>query len=102
MNSRSFNLDCDYSKSLTLSIVGALSIHPEVSVGTSKGTDHLGLVRSENSEPAFNVLHFDRSGHFGRSDRDVSFHLSKLFLIVAPQYRTFVSSLQERVVPNDK
>ena len=28
--------------------------------------------------PAFKVVHFDRSGYFGRSDRNVSFHLTKL------------------------
>ena len=48
----------------------ALSIQPkllEISVGTSNGTDHFGLVRPEYSGPALKVVHFDRSGHFGRS-----------------------------------
>ena len=38
------------------------------------------------------VVHFDRPGHFGRSDRIVPFHFDK---IVFPQeYPSFVSSLQ--------
>ena len=48
-----------------------LSIQPkllEISVGTSNGTDHFGLVRPEYSGPALKVVHFDRSGFFGRSD----------------------------------
>ena len=59
----------------------ALSIQAkilEISVGTSNGTDHFGLVRPEYSEPALKVVHFDRSGFFGRSDRNVPFHLTKL------------------------
>ena len=58
-----------------------LSIHPkilEILVGTSNGTDHFGLVRPGYSRPALKVVHFDRSGHFGRSDQNVSFHFSKL------------------------
>ena len=49
----------------------ALSIQPKIpekSVGTSNGTDHFGLVRPEYSGPALNVVHFDRSGHFGRPE----------------------------------
>ena len=60
---------------------GALSIHPQILkilVGTSNGTYHFGLVRPEYSGPALKVVNFDRSGHFGRSDRNISFHLSKL------------------------
>ena len=47
----------------------ALSIQPkipEISVGSSNGTDHFGLVRPEYSGPALKVVHCDRSGHFGR------------------------------------
>ena len=87
MNSLSFNLHRDYSKSLTLSVVGALSIHPkilEISVGTSNGTDHFSLTRPEYSRPALKAVHFDRSGHFGLS---------------APH---FVSCLKEQVVSNGK
>ena len=40
------------------------------SVGTSNGTDHFDLVRPEYSGPALKVVHFDRSGHFGRSERN--------------------------------
>ena len=59
----------------------ALSIQPkipDISVGTSNGTDHLGLVRPEYWGPALKVVLFDRSGHLGRSDREVLFHLPKL------------------------
>ena len=61
--------------------LGALSIQPkspEISVGSSNGTDHFGLVRPEYSGPALKVAHSDRSGHFGRWDRNISFHLPKL------------------------
>ena len=60
---------------------GALSIQPkspEISFGSSNGTYHFGLVRPEYSGPALKVVHCDRSGHFGRSDRNVPFHLPKL------------------------
>jgi len=59
----------------------ALSIQPKIpviSVGTSNGTNHFDLVRPEYSGPALKVVLFDRSGHFGRSDRNVPFHLTKL------------------------
>ena len=36
------------------------------------------MVRPEYSGPALNVVLFDRSGHFGRSDRNVPFHLTKI------------------------
>ena len=55
--------------------LGALSIQPKIpviSVGTSNGTDHFGLFRPEYSGPALKVVHRDRSGHFGRSDRKKS------------------------------
>ena len=35
-------------------------------------------IRPEYSGPALKVVLFDRSGHFGRSDRNVPFHLTKL------------------------
>ena len=44
---------------------GAVSIQPkipEISVGSSNGTDHFGLVRPEYSGPALKVIHSDRSG----------------------------------------
>ena len=47
---------------------GALSIKPKIpkiSVGTSNGTDHFGLVRPEYLGPALNEVLFDRSGHSG-------------------------------------
>ena len=65
--------------------LGALSIQPkipEISVGTSNGTDNFGLVRPEYSGPALKGVHFDRSGHFGRSDRNLPYHLTKLLSLV--------------------
>ena len=59
---------------LTTKISVVLSIQPKIpviSVGTSNGTDHFGLVRPEYSGPALKVVHFDQSGYFGRSDRIV-------------------------------
>ena len=50
--------------------VQALSIPPkipEVSVGTSNGTDYFSLLWLEYSGPALKVVHFNWSGHFGRS-----------------------------------
>ena len=57
---------------------GELSIQPkipEISVGTSSGMDHFGLVRPE-FEGAWSTL---TCRHFGRSERNVPFHLTKLF-----------------------
>ena len=51
---------------------------PEISVGTSNRTDHLGLIRPEYLGAALKVVHFDRSGYLGWSDRNVSFHSTKL------------------------
>ena len=59
----------------------ALSTQPKIpviSVATSNGTDHFGLVRPEYSGSALKVVLFDWSGHFGQSDRNVPFHLTKL------------------------
>ena len=67
--------------------------NPEISVGTSNGTNHFGLARLEYSGPALKVVHSDRSGHFSWSDRNVPFYLTKLCL---PQYHSFVSCLQEQ------
>jgi len=59
----------------------ALSIQPKIpviSVGTSNGTDHFGLVRPEYSGPALKVVHFNRSGYLGRLDRNIPFHSTNL------------------------
>ena len=40
--------------------------------------DHFDLVQLEYSEPALKVDLFEQSGHFGRLDRNVPFHLTKL------------------------
>ena len=61
--------------------LGPLSIQPkspEISVGSSNGTDHFGLVWPEYSGPALKVVHFDHSCLFGRPDQNVPFHLRKL------------------------
>ena len=66
----------------TRNLASELSIQPkipEISAGTSNGTDHFGLVRPEYSRPGLKVVLFDQSGHFCRSDRNVRFHLTKLF-----------------------
>ena len=46
------------------------NLFTQILVGTSNGTDHFGLFRPEYSGPAFKMVHFDRSGHFGRWDRN--------------------------------
>ena len=80
----------------------ALSIQPkipEIPVGSSNRTDHFGLVRPEYSGPALKVVLSDRSGHFGRSDRNVPFHLPKL-LFPVPLFcilRTRTSSFHWKV-----
>ena len=40
------------------------------------------MVWPKHSGPAFKVVLFHRSGHFGRKDRNVSFHLTKLLFPV--------------------
>ena len=80
---------------------GALSIQPKIpviSVGTSNGTDHFGLVRPEYSGPALKVVLFDRSGHFGRSDRNVPFHLTKLLSPVPLFCILLARTITKRVV----
>ena len=64
---------------------GALSIQPkipEILVSTSNGTDHFSLVQREYLGPAFRVVRFDQSGHFGQSDLNVPFRLTKLLFPV--------------------
>ena len=63
---------------------------PESSVGTSNRTDHLGLIRPEYLGAALKVVHFDRSGYLGRSDRNVSFHSTKL-LSPVPLFRILLT-----------
>ena len=67
---------------------------PEISVGSSNGvgTDHFGLVRPEYSGPALKVVH---------SDQTTEMCLS-ICQNCCPQYRSFVSCLQEQVVSNGK
>ena len=64
---------------------------PEISVVTSNGTNHFGLVRLEYSGPALKVVLSDWSGHFSLSDRNVPFHLIKLCLpsttLLYPAYK---------------
>ena len=63
---------------------------PEISVGTWNRTDYLGLVRPEYLGAALKVVHFDRSGYLGRSDRNVSFHSAKL-LSPVPLFRILLT-----------
>ena len=77
----------------------ALSIQPkvpEISVGTPNGTDHFRLVRPEYSGPALKMVHFDQSGHFGRWDRNVPFHLTKLLSSAALLYPAYKNNNQTR------
>ena len=78
--------------------IWALSIRPKIpgiSVGTSNGTDHFGLIRPEYSGPAY----FNRSGYLGRSDRNVPFHLTKL-LSPVPLFRILLTkTITKRAVP---
>ena len=81
--------------------LGALSMQPKIpviSVGTSNGTDLFGLVRPEYSGPALKVVHCDRSGHFGRSDRNGPYNCQNC----CPQYRCFLSCLRDQVVSKGK
>ena len=61
------------------------NLFTQISVGTSNGTDRFGLFRPEYSGPALKVVHYDRSGYLGRSNRNVPFHLTKL-LFPAPLF----------------
>ena len=58
-----------------------------------KWNKHHGFVQPEYWGPALKVVHFDWSGHihFGRSDRNVPFHLKNY----CPYHCFFVSCLQE-------
>ena len=49
-----------------------------MSLKKSNGTDHFGSVRPEYLTPPLKVVYFDRSGQFGRSDRNFPFYLTKL------------------------
>ena len=55
---------------------------PEISVRNQIGTDRFGSVRPEYLGTPLKVIHFNRSGHFGRSDRKVPFHLTELLSLV--------------------
>ena len=45
--------------------------------------DHFDFVRREYSGPALKVVQFDRTGHFGRSNRNIPFHLTNLLFLVS-------------------
>ena len=62
---------------------------PEISVGTSNRTDHLGLIRPEYLGAALKVVHFDRSGYLGRSVGRTEMSLS-IRQNCCLQYRFFV------------
>ena len=67
---------------------------PEVSVRNQMEWT-IGSVLSEYLGTPLKLVHFDRSGYFGRSNRNVPFHLTKLLSPVLA-YRSFVSCLQEQ------
>ena len=69
-----------------------------ISVGTSNGTDQFGLVRPEYSRPAIKAVHFDRSGHFGRLDRKIPFHLTKLLSPVPLFWILLTKTITKRAV----
>ena len=82
--------------------LGALSIQPKIpliSVGTSNGTDHFGLVRAEYSGPALKVAPTVTGLVIlvGRTEMSVSICQNS-----CPQYRSFLSCLQDQVVSNGK
>ena len=57
----------------------AFSIQPKIpEISVRNGTDQFGSVRLEYLRTPLKVVHFDRSGHFGRSDRIVPFHFDKI------------------------
>ena len=55
---------------------------PEISVRNQMEHTDFGLVRPEYLGTPLKVVHFDRSGHFGRLDWNVPFHLTKLLFPV--------------------
>ena len=57
----------------------ALSIQPKIpEISVRNETDQFSSVRLEYLGTPLKVVHFDRSGHFGRSDRIVPFHFDKI------------------------
>ena len=74
------------------------NLFTQILVGTSNGTDHFGLFRPEYSGPAFKMVHFDRYGHFDRSDRNVPFHLTKLLFPVPPFCILLTRTITKRAV----
>ena len=70
----------------------ALSIHPKIpEISVRNGTDQYGSVRLEYLRTPLKAVHFDRSGHFGRSDRIVPFHCDKIVFpstaLLCPPYK---------------
>ena len=63
---------------------------PEISAGTSIGTDHFGLIRPEYSGPALKVFH-GLVISVGRPEITRSICQN-----CCPQYRSFVSCVQEQ------
>ena len=57
-----------------------------------------GLVRPEYSGSAQKVVHFDRSGHFDLSDRNVSFHLAKLLFSIPLSCILLTRTITKRAV----
>ena len=57
---------------------------------------YFGSVRPEYLGPPLKVVHFDRSGHFGRSDRNVRFHLTQLLSLVPLLHSAYGNNNQTR------
>ena len=85
---------------------GAVSIQPKIPkilVGSTNGTDHFGLGRPEYSGPALKVIHSDRSGHFGRSDRQkCTFPFAKIVVpstaLLYPAYTNKLFPMESQVL----
>ena len=74
----------------------ALSIQPkspEISVGSSNGTDHFGLVGPEYSGPALKVVHCDRSWSFRSVGPKCRFPFAK---IVVPSTALFYPAYKNK------
>ena len=67
-------------------------------VGTSNGTENIGLVQLEYSGPALRVIHFDQSTYLSRLDQNVPFHLTKLLSPVPPFCILLTGTITKSVV----
>ena len=96
VQSRLFDIQCNNNEGVGRKrpqvSSGALSIQPKIRkvlVDISNGTHHFGLVQLEY------LVHFDQSGYLGLSVSRTEMSLS-IWQNCCPQYRSFVSCLQEQ------